>query len=36
MVTQLRDIALLMTIALLIVLTLQVLWLTSDRRRRGP
>lgn len=36
MATQLRDIALLVTIALLIVLTLQVLWLTSDRRRGKP
>jgi hypothetical protein len=39
MVDQLRDIAILATIALLFVLTLQVLWLTNprrtaDRRRR--
>jgi hypothetical protein len=31
--TQLRDIAILALIALLIVLTLQAMWLTSDRRR---
>jgi hypothetical protein len=32
MVDQLRDIAILATIALLFVLTLQVLWLTNPRR----
>lgn len=31
--TQLRDIAILALIALLFVLTLQAMWLTSDRRR---
>ena len=31
--TQLRDIAILVLIALLFVLTLQALWLTSERRR---
>jgi len=31
---QLRDVAVLAMIALLFVLTLQVLWLTGDRRRR--
>jgi len=34
METQLRDVAVLATIALLIVLTLQVLWLTGDRHHR--
>jgi len=34
METQLRDVAVLATIALLIVLTLQVLWLAGDRRHR--
>ena len=33
MENQLRDIAILALIALLIVLTLQGLWLTSPRRR---
>lgn len=34
MVEQLRDVAILATIALLIVLTMQGLWLTNPRRRR--
>lgn len=34
MVEQLRDIAILATIALLIVLTFRVLWLTNPRRRQ--
>ena len=33
-VEQLRDIAILATIALLIVLTLQILWLTNPRRHQ--
>lgn len=32
--TQLRDMAILATIALLIVLTMQILWLTDARRHR--
>ena len=32
--TQLRDVAILMTIVLLFVLTIQVLWLTAERPRR--
>ena len=35
MVDQLRDIEILATIALLFVLTLQVLWLTSPRHHAG-
>jgi hypothetical protein len=33
-VEQLRDVAIVATIALLFVLTLQILWLTSPRRRQ--
>lgn len=36
MMDQLRDIAILLTIALLFVLTLQVLSFTNPRRREGP
>jgi hypothetical protein len=36
MMDQLRDIAILLTIALLFVLTLQVLSLTNPRRRERP
>ena len=36
MESQLRDIAILALIALLIVLTLQAMWLTSERRRDRP
>ena len=36
MVEQLRDVAILVTIALLIVLTMQVLRLTDPRRNEGP
>ena len=36
MVEQLRDVAILVTIALLIVLTMQALRLTDPRRHRGP
>lgn len=35
MEAQLRDLAILATIALLVVLTLQLLWLTSARRSTG-
>lgn len=35
MVDQLRDTEILAAIALLFVLTLQVLWLTSPRRNAG-
>ena len=34
MVEQLRDVAILATIALLIVLTMHWLWLTNPRRRQ--
>jgi hypothetical protein len=33
-VEQLRDVAILATIALLFVLTLQILWLTSPKRHQ--
>jgi hypothetical protein len=33
METQLRDIAILALLGLLIVLTLQAMWVTSERRR---
>ena len=33
METQLRDIAILALLGLLMVLTLQAMWLTSERRR---
>ena len=36
MVEQLRDVAILVTIALLIVLTMQGLRLTDPRRHEGP
>ncbi len=36
MVEQLRDVAILVAIALLIVLTMQVLRLTDPRRHQGP
>jgi hypothetical protein len=34
MVEQLRDVAILAAIALLFVLTLQILWLTNPRRHQ--